>query len=79
MWIRQDEEGQSLTLVKSMMSFHEVEAQWDAGVCQSATVWQSRAITSGVSQQVPMMQGPLAVYPLLELLPLASLLGKRPP
>ena len=59
-----------------MMSFHEVEAQWDAGVCQRA--WQSRATTSGVSQ-LPMMQGPLAVYTLFELWPLASLLGKRPP
>ena len=52
-----DEEGNSQTVVKSMTSFHEVEAQWDAGVYQSA-VPQSSATTSDVSQQVSRMQGP---------------------
>ena len=30
----QDEDGLFLSIVKSIMSFREMDVQWDAGVCQ---------------------------------------------
>ena len=75
----QGEGSHVLSVVKSMMSFQEVEAQWDAGVCQRG-VSQPRCshmlgeafiatAFSSVCQAVAMMQSTLAVYPFFELCP----------